>query len=62
MTTTPPEPVDNPSSYAERGYDDRQADGMDAVDGQAVASREPAVDEPGAPSDADRVEADPPAE
>lgn len=62
MTTNPPEPVDNPSSYAERGYDDRQADGMDAADGKAVASRNSADNGPGGPSDADRVEADPPAE
>jgi hypothetical protein len=62
MTTTPPEPVENPSSYAERGYDDRQADGMDDADGQAVASRDHADNGPGAPSDAERVEADPPAE
>ncbi len=59
MTTNPPEPVENPSSYAEHGYDDRQPDGMDADDAREIASRDPADDGPAPPSDADRVEGDP---
>ena len=55
MSSNPPEPVENPSSYAEAGYDDRQTDGMDASDGQAIASRDPDDDGPTYPSDADRV-------
>ena len=55
MTANPPEPVDNPESYAEQGYDDRQTDGMDAADAQAIASGDPRRDGPGRPSDAERV-------
>lgn len=59
MTTNPPEPVEDPSSYAEDGYDDRQPDGMDAQDARDIASRDPADDGPSYPSDADRVAGDP---
>lgn len=62
MTSNPPEPVDNPNSYATGGYDDRQADGMDADDGRAIAERSPASDPVAGPSDAERVEEDPPAQ
>ena len=60
MTTNPPEPVENPSSYAEGGYDDRQPDGMDAADAQAIANRDPDEDEPNYPSDVDRVRGEDP--
>ncbi len=55
MTSNPPEPVENPSSYAEGGYDDRQTDGMDAEDAEAIASRRPDDDGPSSLSDAERV-------
>lgn len=58
MTTTPPEPVDDPTSYADQGYDDRQTDGMDAHDAQAIASRRSDTDDPAGPSDAERVTED----
>jgi hypothetical protein len=58
MTTNPPEPAENPSSYAEHGYDDRQPDGMDAADARAVASRNPQDDDGDSISDVDRVEGD----
>ncbi len=62
MTVNPPEPVEDPNSYAEQGYDDRQAGGMDVADGRAVANRDRSDDEPAGLSDADRVKGDPHAE
>jgi hypothetical protein len=55
MTATPPEPVEDPTSYAEGGYDDRQTDGMDATDAEAIARRDAARNDPAAPLDAERV-------
>lgn len=55
MTTNPPEPVEDPNSYAKGGYDDRQTDGMDATDASAIAHRDPRDDDPDDPSDAERV-------
>lgn len=55
MTTNPPEPVEDPKSFAAQGYDDRQTDGMDASDAHAIAAGNGADDGPGSPSDAERV-------
>lgn len=60
MSSNPPEPVENPSSFAEGGYDDRQVDGMDAADAEAIVKRGPRDPAPTEPSDAERVEGDPP--
>jgi hypothetical protein len=56
MTANPPEPVEDPTSYSESGYDDRQTDGMDATDAQAIATCD--RDRESATSDAERVTQD----
>jgi hypothetical protein len=56
MTANPPEPVEDPTSYADGGYDDRQTDGMDATDAQAIATGDGNSDR--APSDEERVTQD----
>jgi hypothetical protein len=53
MSATPPEPVEDPTSYADAGYDDRQTDGMDESDAAAITRRD--SDDTEAPSDAERV-------